>query len=118
MLHLLGQALFGLVVGVIAKVAFPGPDPGGIIVTALNRKNMLTVPDNERSAWARQLFVFSRRRLSVRHAITASTATEMSPRTKIVWPLGMACPSNFTHNVMPENRTSEASFRAMPRTGR
>ena len=35
MLHLLGQALFGLVVGIIAKVAFPGPDPGGMIVTAL-----------------------------------------------------------------------------------
>jgi uncharacterized membrane protein YeaQ/YmgE (transglycosylase-associated protein family) len=35
MLHLLGQALFGLVVGIIAKVAFPGPDPGGIVVTAL-----------------------------------------------------------------------------------
>jgi uncharacterized membrane protein YeaQ/YmgE (transglycosylase-associated protein family) len=35
MLHLLGQALFGLVVGIIAKVAFPGPDPSGIIVTAL-----------------------------------------------------------------------------------
>jgi uncharacterized membrane protein YeaQ/YmgE (transglycosylase-associated protein family) len=35
MLHLLGQALFGLVVGIIAKVAFPGPDPGGVIVTAL-----------------------------------------------------------------------------------
>ena len=35
MLHLLGQALFGLVVGIIAKVAFPGPDPGGIFVTAL-----------------------------------------------------------------------------------
>ena len=24
----------------------------GIIVTAANRKNMLTVPDNERSAWS------------------------------------------------------------------
>ena len=35
MLHLLGQALFGLVVGIIAKVAFPGPDPGGIIVTII-----------------------------------------------------------------------------------
>jgi uncharacterized membrane protein YeaQ/YmgE (transglycosylase-associated protein family) len=35
MLHLLGQALFGLVVGVIAKLLFKGPDPGGIIVTAL-----------------------------------------------------------------------------------
>ena len=35
MLHLLGQALFGLVVGVIAKLVFPGQDPGGVIVTAL-----------------------------------------------------------------------------------
>jgi uncharacterized membrane protein YeaQ/YmgE (transglycosylase-associated protein family) len=35
MLHLLGQALFGLVVGVLAKLIFPGPDPGGIILTAL-----------------------------------------------------------------------------------
>ena len=35
MLHLLGQALFGLVVGILAKVVFPGPDPGGIFVTAL-----------------------------------------------------------------------------------
>ena len=34
-MHLLGQALFGLVVGILAKVAFPGPDPGGIFVTAL-----------------------------------------------------------------------------------
>ena len=35
MVHLLGQALFGLVVGALAKLIFPGPDPGGIIVTAL-----------------------------------------------------------------------------------
>ena len=35
MLHLLGQALFGLVVGAIAKLLFPGRDPGGVIVTAL-----------------------------------------------------------------------------------
>jgi uncharacterized membrane protein YeaQ/YmgE (transglycosylase-associated protein family) len=35
MLHLLGQALFGLVVGALAKLIFPGPDPGGIIVTML-----------------------------------------------------------------------------------
>ena len=35
MLHLLGQALFGLVVGAIAKLVFPGPDPGGMLVTAL-----------------------------------------------------------------------------------
>ncbi|HWC03894.1 MAG TPA: GlsB/YeaQ/YmgE family stress response membrane protein [Methylomirabilota bacterium] len=35
MLHLLGQALFGLVVGAIAKFLLPGQDPGGVIVTAL-----------------------------------------------------------------------------------
>jgi uncharacterized membrane protein YeaQ/YmgE (transglycosylase-associated protein family) len=35
LLHLIGQALFGLVVGVIAKLLVPGRDPGGIIVTAL-----------------------------------------------------------------------------------
>jgi uncharacterized membrane protein YeaQ/YmgE (transglycosylase-associated protein family) len=35
MFHLLGQALFGLVVGIIAKLLMPGKDPGGFIVTAL-----------------------------------------------------------------------------------
>ena len=35
MLNLLGQALFGLVVGAIAKLVFPGKDPGGVLVTAL-----------------------------------------------------------------------------------
>jgi uncharacterized membrane protein YeaQ/YmgE (transglycosylase-associated protein family) len=34
-MHLLGQILFGLGVGVIAKLIMPGRDPGGIIVTAL-----------------------------------------------------------------------------------
>ena len=35
MFHLIGQAIFGLVVGIIAKVLMPGKDPGGFIVTAL-----------------------------------------------------------------------------------
>jgi uncharacterized membrane protein YeaQ/YmgE (transglycosylase-associated protein family) len=35
MMHIIGQILFGLVVGVVAKLIFPGHDPGGIIVTAL-----------------------------------------------------------------------------------
>jgi uncharacterized membrane protein YeaQ/YmgE (transglycosylase-associated protein family) len=35
MLSLIGQILFGLVVGVIAKFLMPGRDPGGVIVTAL-----------------------------------------------------------------------------------
>ena len=35
MLHMIGHALFGLVVGIVAKLLLPGKDPGGIIVTAL-----------------------------------------------------------------------------------
>jgi uncharacterized membrane protein YeaQ/YmgE (transglycosylase-associated protein family) len=35
MLHMIGHALFGLVVGIVAKFLVPGRDPGGIIVTAL-----------------------------------------------------------------------------------
>jgi len=31
--HLLGQVIFGFVVGVIAKLLMPGRDPGGIIIT-------------------------------------------------------------------------------------
>ena len=35
MVHLIGQILFGLIVGAIAKLLMPGRDPGGIIVTAI-----------------------------------------------------------------------------------
>jgi uncharacterized membrane protein YeaQ/YmgE (transglycosylase-associated protein family) len=35
MLNLIGQILFGLVVGIIAKLLMPGRDPGGIVVTAI-----------------------------------------------------------------------------------
>jgi uncharacterized membrane protein YeaQ/YmgE (transglycosylase-associated protein family) len=34
-MHLLGQALFGLIVGAVAKLIMPGQDPGGILVTML-----------------------------------------------------------------------------------
>lgn len=33
--NLLGQILFGLVVGIIAKFLMPGRDPGGFIITAI-----------------------------------------------------------------------------------
>jgi uncharacterized membrane protein YeaQ/YmgE (transglycosylase-associated protein family) len=33
MMHLLGQAIFGLVVGAIAKLVMPGQDGGGILLT-------------------------------------------------------------------------------------
>ena len=35
MFGILGWIIFGLIVGVIAKVLMPGRDPGGIIVTML-----------------------------------------------------------------------------------
>src|SRR5262249_6805167 len=34
-MHILGQIIFGLFVGIIAKLIMPGRDPGGMIVTAL-----------------------------------------------------------------------------------
>jgi uncharacterized membrane protein YeaQ/YmgE (transglycosylase-associated protein family) len=35
MFGILGWILFGLIVGVIAKLVMPGKDPGGIVVTIL-----------------------------------------------------------------------------------
>jgi uncharacterized membrane protein YeaQ/YmgE (transglycosylase-associated protein family) len=35
MLSLLGTAVFGLIVGALAKLVMPGRDPGGIFVTML-----------------------------------------------------------------------------------
>jgi uncharacterized membrane protein YeaQ/YmgE (transglycosylase-associated protein family) len=35
MLSLIGTAIFGLIVGVLAKLVMPGKDPGGIVVTIL-----------------------------------------------------------------------------------
>ena len=35
MLSILGWIIFGLIVGVVAKVLMPGRDPGGFIVTIL-----------------------------------------------------------------------------------
>ena len=34
-MHVIGHMIFGLIVGIIAKWIFPGPQPGGIIVTIL-----------------------------------------------------------------------------------
>ena len=35
MLHLIGVAVIGLVVGALAKLIMPGKDPGGIFITML-----------------------------------------------------------------------------------
>jgi uncharacterized membrane protein YeaQ/YmgE (transglycosylase-associated protein family) len=33
--HLFGQIIFGLFVGIIAKLLMPGRDPGGFVITAI-----------------------------------------------------------------------------------
>ncbi len=35
MLHIIGWIIFGLIVGIIAKLLVPGRDPGGFVITAL-----------------------------------------------------------------------------------
>ncbi len=35
MFHVIGWILFGLIVGVVAKLLMPGRDPGGFIITIL-----------------------------------------------------------------------------------
>jgi uncharacterized membrane protein YeaQ/YmgE (transglycosylase-associated protein family) len=34
-MNIIGQVIFGLVVGIIAKLLMPGKDPGGFIITAI-----------------------------------------------------------------------------------
>ncbi len=35
MFHIIGWIIFGLIVGIIAKLLVPGRDPGGFVITAL-----------------------------------------------------------------------------------
>jgi uncharacterized membrane protein YeaQ/YmgE (transglycosylase-associated protein family) len=35
MIRMIGHALLGLVIGIIAKLLLPGHDPGGLIMTAI-----------------------------------------------------------------------------------
>ena len=35
MFHIIGHIIFGLIVGIVAKLLLPGRDPGGFIITAL-----------------------------------------------------------------------------------
>jgi len=34
-MHMIGWVLFGLVVGIVAKLLMPGRDPGGFVITAI-----------------------------------------------------------------------------------
>ena len=35
MIHMIGHAIFGLIVGLVARFLLPGPQPPGVIVTCL-----------------------------------------------------------------------------------
>ena len=35
MLHMIGHAIFGLIVGLVARFLLPGPNPAGLIVTSI-----------------------------------------------------------------------------------
>ena len=35
MLHMIGHAIFGLIVGLVARFLLPGPNPAGLIVTCI-----------------------------------------------------------------------------------
>ena len=35
MLHMIGQAIFGLIVGLVARLLLPGKEPAGLIMTAI-----------------------------------------------------------------------------------
>ena len=54
MMHMLGHALIGLVVGVVAKLLMPGSDPGGWISHGAARHRGRL---DRRSDWARARLV-------------------------------------------------------------
>ena len=53
MFGILGTIIFGLIVGVIAKMMMPGKDPGGIIITIL-----LGIAGSVLGRWVGQLLGF------------------------------------------------------------
>jgi len=50
--HLIGQCIFGLIVGIIAKFLMPGKDPGGCIVTIL-----LGIAGSALAGWLTQTYL-------------------------------------------------------------
>ena len=90
----------------------------GIIVNAVNQQNMLAVPDNERTACDFNRAVRNTCRPSTRQAMNPSTTMEITPRTKMICPVGTPSPKYFTHAARHESSTTDASFSDTPRTGR
>src|SRR5690349_3090741 len=50
--------------------------------------------------------------------MNASTAIEIKPRTKMIWPVGTPLPRYLTQAARHESSTTDDSFRNTPRTGR
>ncbi len=90
----------------------------GISVSAVNQQNMLAVPASERSACDFNRSVRKMCSPSRRHAMLPSTAAEMTPRTKMIWPVGTLSPRYFTHAARPDSSTTDASLSRTPTTGR
>src|SRR6188768_1606240 len=90
----------------------------GIIVSAVNQQNMLAVPANERIACERSRSVRRIWKPWKCHAMNASTVIEITPRTKMIWPVGTPSPRYLTQAARHESTTTDDSFRATPRTGR
>src|SRR6185503_19489779 len=90
----------------------------GIIVNAVNQQNMLAVPAKDRTACERSLSVRKIWKPWKCHAMNASTAIEITPRTKMIWPVGTPEPKYLTQAARHESSTTDDSFRNTPRTGR
>ena len=90
----------------------------GIIVSAVNQQNMLAVPANDRSACERSLWVRKILKPWKCQAMNPSTAIEITPRTKMICPVGTPSPRYFTHAARHESSTTDDSFKTTPRTGR
>ena len=43
---------------------------------------------------------------------------EMTPRTKMIWPVGTPSPRYFTHAARHDSSTTDESFNSTPTTGR
>ena len=90
----------------------------GIIVSAVNQQNMLAVPAKERTACEPSRSVRNTLKPWVRHAMKPSTAIEITPRTKMICPVGTPSPRYFTHAARHDSRTTDDSLKKTPMTGR
>src|SRR5262245_23944066 len=90
----------------------------GINVSAVNQQNMLAVPAKDRIACERSRSVRRILKPWKCHAMNASTAIEITPRTKMICPVGTPPPRYLTQAARQPSRKTDDSFRNTPTTGR